>query len=135
VGRRVRSNQPLALALSTSTTSSGSTTPAVMRSVTILLRQAAMTMAGYLRRSDRAFRIGGDEFAIIMPSTDSERGQLAVRRLLAGCLDGESGRQGIAAGVVLGRHQRHPGHAATATRSTRRPTPRCSGASATAGRA
>src|SRR6478735_3957852 len=48
-----------------------------------LLRQAAMTMAGYLRRSDRAFRIGGDEFAIIMPSTDSERGQLAVRRLLA----------------------------------------------------
>jgi len=56
-----------------------------------LLRQAAMTMAGYLRRSDRAFRIGGDEFAIIMPSTDSERGQLAVRRLLAGCLDGESG--------------------------------------------
>ena len=56
-----------------------------------LLRQAAMTMTGYLRRSDRAFRIGGDEFAIIMPSTDSDGGQLAVRRLLAGCLDGEGG--------------------------------------------
>ncbi len=56
-----------------------------------LLRQAAMTMIGYLRRSDRAFRIGGDEFAIIMPSTDSDGGQLAVRRLLAGCLDGEGG--------------------------------------------
>jgi diguanylate cyclase (GGDEF)-like protein len=55
-----------------------------------LLRQAAATMAGYLRRSDRAFRIGGDEFAIIMPSTDAEQGQLAVRRLLAGCLDGST---------------------------------------------
>ena len=52
-------------------------------------------MAGYLRRSDRAFRIGGDEFAIIMPATDADQGQLAIRRLLAGCLDGENaaGRQ------------------------------------------
>ena len=48
-------------------------------------------MAGYLRRSDRAFRIEGDEFAIIMPATDAERSQLAVRRLLAGCLDGDGG--------------------------------------------
>ena len=62
-----------------------------------LLRQAASTMAGYLRRSDRAFRIGGDEFAIIMPATDADQGQLAVRRLLAGCLDGDSagGRQPV----------------------------------------
>jgi diguanylate cyclase (GGDEF)-like protein len=57
-----------------------------------VLRQAAMTMAGYLRRSDRPFRIGGDEFAIIMPATDMERGQLTVRRLLAACLDGEAAR-------------------------------------------
>ena len=40
-----------------------------------VLRQAAATIATYLRRSDRAFRIGGDEFAIIMPGTDAERGQ------------------------------------------------------------
>ena len=45
-----------------------------------------------LRRSDRAFRVGGDEFAIIMPSTDAERGQQVVRRLLAACLEGEPGR-------------------------------------------
>ena len=54
-----------------------------------LLRQAAATIATYLRRSDRAFRIGGDEFAIIMPGTDADRGHAAVRRLLAACLDGE----------------------------------------------
>jgi diguanylate cyclase (GGDEF)-like protein len=52
---------------------------------------AATTIAGALRRSDRAFRVGGDEFAIIMPSTDAERGQQVVRRLLAACLDGEVG--------------------------------------------
>ena len=38
---------------------------------------------------DRAFRIGGDEFAIIMPGTDAERAHVVVRRLLAACLDGE----------------------------------------------
>jgi len=57
----------------------------------LILRRLGGVINGSLRRSDRAFRIGGDEFAIIMPSTDSERGQLAVRRLLAACLDGESG--------------------------------------------
>jgi diguanylate cyclase (GGDEF)-like protein len=58
-----------------------------------LLRHAATTIATYLRRSDRAFRVGGDEFAIIMPSTDAERAHVTVRRLLAGCLDGEPGSQ------------------------------------------
>jgi diguanylate cyclase (GGDEF)-like protein len=54
-----------------------------------VLRHAATTIATYLRRSDRAFRIGGDEFAIIMPGTDAEGGHTILRRLLAACLDGD----------------------------------------------
>ena len=52
---------------STSTTSSSSTTRAVTPSATGSSARPPTTIATYLRRSDRAFRIGGDEFAIIMP--------------------------------------------------------------------
>jgi diguanylate cyclase (GGDEF)-like protein len=100
-----------------------------------LLRRAAETMTAYLRRSDRAFRIGGDEFAIIMPSTDAEHGHLAVKRVLAACLEGD-GATGDApavsfsAGISAIRARR-----GTVMLCIRRPTPRCSGASATGGRA
>ena len=68
-----------------------------------LLRQAAATMASYLRRSDRAFRIGGDEFAIVMPGVDAEQGHVVVRRLLAACLDGASeGRDSVAVSFSAG---------------------------------
>ena len=58
----------------------------------LVLRQAATTMAAYTRRSDRAFRVGGDEFALILSDTDVDGAQVLVRRLLAACLDGEVGR-------------------------------------------
>ena len=68
-----------------------------------LLRQAAATIASYLRRSDRAFRIGGDEFAIVMPGTDADQGHVVVRRLLAACLDGASeGRDSVAISFSAG---------------------------------
>jgi diguanylate cyclase (GGDEF)-like protein len=57
-----------------------------------VLRQVANTMNHYLRKSDRSYRIGGDEFAVIMPGTDADKGQMVIHRLLAACLDGESGR-------------------------------------------
>ena len=52
-----------------------------------VLRQAGTTIATYLRRSDRAFRVGGDEFVVIMPGTNAEGAHTTVRRLLAACLD------------------------------------------------
>jgi diguanylate cyclase (GGDEF)-like protein len=39
-----------------------------------------------IRRVDRPFRIGGDEFAILLPHTDAEGARTVVRRLLAAAL-------------------------------------------------
>lgn len=49
------------------------------------------------RRSDRAFRIGGDEFAVLMPQTDVDTATMTTRRLLAAALEGlPMGEQGRA---------------------------------------
>ena len=39
-----------------------------------------------LRRVDRPFRVGGDEFAILLPQTDAEAAKIVIRRLLASAL-------------------------------------------------
>ena len=52
-----------------------------------LLAAAARLMTGTLRRSDRAFRIGGDEFALLLPMTDGDGASLLARRLLAMALE------------------------------------------------
>jgi diguanylate cyclase (GGDEF)-like protein len=43
-----------------------------------------------LRRGDMAFRIGGDEFAILLPASDRDAAYLTARRLLAGALEGRT---------------------------------------------
>ncbi|MEA2609601.1 MAG: hypothetical protein QOJ75_1844 [Chloroflexota bacterium] len=60
----------------------------------LLLRQMGSQIMASLRRSDRAFRIGGDEFAVILPDTDGDGAYVVMRRLLATCLEGESRRGG-----------------------------------------
>lgn len=50
------------------------------------LRGFGQLLATSVRRSDRAFRIGGDEFAVILPHADLEGAMVVARRLLAQAL-------------------------------------------------
>jgi diguanylate cyclase (GGDEF)-like protein len=53
-----------------------------------LLSALGRIAATSLRRHDRAFRIGGDEFAILLPGADIERGLATARHVLASALNG-----------------------------------------------
>src|ERR1700730_9827572 len=46
-----------------------------------VLRAAATTLKKALRTSDSAFRIGGDEFALLLPQTDADQAQALSRRV------------------------------------------------------
>jgi diguanylate cyclase (GGDEF)-like protein len=48
------------------------------------LQSAAATLRKTLRTSDYAFRIGGDEFALLLPQADPEQAMTLARRLRAG---------------------------------------------------
>ena len=48
-----------------------------------VLRLAGATLRGTLRASDFAFRIGGDEFALLLPQTDLEQATTLSRRVRA----------------------------------------------------
>lgn len=43
-------------------------------------------LATSVRRADRCFRVGGDEFAILLPHTDAEGARVVARRLLSAAL-------------------------------------------------
>jgi diguanylate cyclase (GGDEF)-like protein len=47
------------------------------------LKRFGALVARTMRRVDRPFRIGGDEFAILLPHTDAEGAKIVARRLLA----------------------------------------------------
>ena len=49
----------------------------------VLLQMAATTLQQTLRTSDYAFRIGGDEFALLLPLSDTEQATALSRRLRA----------------------------------------------------
>jgi diguanylate cyclase (GGDEF)-like protein len=52
-----------------------------------LLAEMGRLTTATIRTADRAFRIGGDEFAILMPHTDAEGARVVGRRLLAAALE------------------------------------------------
>jgi diguanylate cyclase (GGDEF)-like protein len=59
-----------------------------------VLRAVAQVMRANLRRSDRAFRIGGDEFALLLPACDLQNAQVIANHLLAAALSGHHGHYG-----------------------------------------
>ncbi len=59
-----------------------------------VLRAVAQIMRANLRRSDRAFRIGGDEFALLLPDCDLDGAEIVANHLLAAALSGNHGRGG-----------------------------------------
>ena len=52
-----------------------------------VLRGFGELLALALRRADRAFRVGGDEFAVLLPHTDIEGARVVGRRLLTQALE------------------------------------------------
>lgn len=48
-----------------------------------ILRGFGQLLSATARRADRAFRIGGDEFAVVLPHTDLDGAHIMARRLLA----------------------------------------------------
>jgi diguanylate cyclase (GGDEF)-like protein len=52
-----------------------------------LLIEMGRILRGQLRASDRVYRIGGDEFAILLPHTDADNARLVANRLLAACVE------------------------------------------------
>jgi diguanylate cyclase (GGDEF)-like protein len=60
-----------------------------------LLRAVARIVATNLRRWDRGFRIGGDEFALLLIDCGPDQAMAIGRRILASALDGGSGTYGV----------------------------------------
>ncbi len=57
-----------------------------------VLAEMGRLILAFCRRTDRAFRIGGDEFAILMPRSDVGTADAVARRLLAAALNAETTR-------------------------------------------
>jgi len=55
-----------------------------------LLVEMGRILRSQLRASDRPFRIGGDEFAILLPQADAGSAALVAKRVLAACLEPRS---------------------------------------------
>ncbi len=81
-----------------------------------VLANFAELIQSTIRSPDRAFRTGADGFAVLLPHTDADGGEIFARRLLAAALEpnrGASGRDGISfsAGVstcpALATDRRH----------------------------
>jgi diguanylate cyclase (GGDEF)-like protein len=55
-----------------------------------LLASMGRLLVGVSRATDRAFRIGGDEFALILPHADADDAHAVIRRVLSSALSAEA---------------------------------------------
>jgi len=75
-----------------------------------LLRRTAALIAGELRASDCVARVGGDEFAILLPDTDEETACTVCRRLVERMVRENRERPGLPFGISAGSATtRYPG--------------------------
>jgi diguanylate cyclase (GGDEF)-like protein len=56
-----------------------------------VLSAFGLLLTGGVRRGDGAFRVGGDEFAVVMPRSDADGGAVVARRLLGVALEPGAG--------------------------------------------
>jgi diguanylate cyclase (GGDEF)-like protein len=66
-----------------------------------ILRSVAQIMSSNLRRGDRAYRTGGDEFALLLPGCDADGAEVIANHLLAAAVSGNHGRT-IPFSITLG---------------------------------
>ena len=59
-----------------------------------MLRSISQIIRANLRRTDRGYRIGGDEFALLLPACSATDAEVIGRHILAGALSGHHGRGG-----------------------------------------
>jgi diguanylate cyclase (GGDEF)-like protein len=69
-----------------------------------ILRMVAGVLREELRRTDLAFRIGGDEFAVVIPETSAANAGAMLERVLARARTNGSGAVTLSAGVADARH-------------------------------
>jgi len=74
------------------------------------LRLTAAAMRNELRQQDLICRYGGEEFVVLMPETDVQRGYEVQERIRAGIaqIDLRDGDQGVPLRVSIGMTQWHP---------------------------
>lgn len=67
-----------------------------------LLRRTGKVIAGCVRGSDLAARVGGDEFVVVLPQTDREAANEVARRIVQAVAEDNAGHPGFHLSISLG---------------------------------